>query len=371
MPVADSRANASHRRTVLLVEDDEQIAQGLCAVLEDAGYAIALASNGVEALDRLHAKTVDAIVLDLMLPVMDGWEFVSAQKANQMLAGIPVIVISADHSAKARAIRADRELKKPFAAQQLLAALDELLFALDRKALAARIEEAEDRFLCHLRRDPTSVVASRAQGDLRSLGFALQQLRLACRAAASPGEIGRLHRSVDLLLTSAPRVSTGRSERPLAPPPERWAWVELVRLVDDCVTHAQAGIGRRVNLVRAYGEVGRVWTDEHALRHACAGILACAVSSIRGQAPHQVVVSIERDADCVTVEVRDTGGGMWRTEGENQTALPASEHQPSLRECSELIEALGGSMHLESSVGHGSACRLRLPRAVQPRVVPS
>ena len=94
------------------------------------------------------------------------------------------------------------------------------------------------------------------------------------------------------------------------------------------------------------------------------GILSCAVASIRGSAGHsQVVVSVECDGDCAAIErCANTGGGMWRTEGETWTLLPASARQPCLRECGEIIEALGGSMHLESSVGHGSACRLRLPR---------
>ena len=209
MQVVDAQTrNASNKRTVLLVEDDEQVAAALCAVLEDAGYTIARASNGKDALDQLSSRSVDAIVLDLMLPIMDGWEFVSAQKASRVLAEIPVIVISADHSAKARAIRADRALKKPFAAEQLLVALDELLFALDRKTLAARIEEAEELLLRATWRAPAAVAASQTHPQLRGLGFELQQLRVACKLATSPEDVRGVDRAVALLLSSVESVSS-------------------------------------------------------------------------------------------------------------------------------------------------------------------
>lgn len=83
--------------TILVVEDDHDIAEAMIDVLVDEGYLVAHASNGREALDMLHEQLEPAvIVLDLMMPEMDGPQFRAAQLEEPALADIPVIVISAD-----------------------------------------------------------------------------------------------------------------------------------------------------------------------------------------------------------------------------------------------------------------------------------
>jgi len=99
---------------ILLVEDDRSIRVALQAILEDEGYAVTAADNGRQALERLRSSAApDLIVLDLRMPVMDGWEFRAAQKDDPKLARIPVLAISADGSAKAAAIDAQAYLRKP------------------------------------------------------------------------------------------------------------------------------------------------------------------------------------------------------------------------------------------------------------------
>jgi CheY-like chemotaxis protein len=88
-----------HRATatkVLLVDDDFGILDGLSDFLEREGFLVATASNGLDALNRLRfGLRVDAIVLDVMMPMMDGWDFRAAQLADPSLRDIPVVVISA------------------------------------------------------------------------------------------------------------------------------------------------------------------------------------------------------------------------------------------------------------------------------------
>ena len=91
------------RKRVLIVEDDELAREALAAFLQAEGYPVLEAANGLEALDRLQRDAVGAILLDLMMPVMDGWQFRAAQLRDAMLASIPVMVITADASAQARA----------------------------------------------------------------------------------------------------------------------------------------------------------------------------------------------------------------------------------------------------------------------------
>jgi CheY-like chemotaxis protein len=82
---------------VLVVEDDPDIRATICEALEDNGYATAGAGNGVEALAYLRsaAEKPCLILLDLMMPVMDGQTFRAEQRADPAFADIPVVVISA------------------------------------------------------------------------------------------------------------------------------------------------------------------------------------------------------------------------------------------------------------------------------------
>jgi CheY-like chemotaxis protein len=113
MPAADA---APHRCSVLVVDDDADTRELLRVALAADGYAVATASNGRDALDHLrsHAETC-IVVLDLLLPVMDGVQFRTAQLHDRSLAWIPVVVMSgavdADH--QARELGARRVLRKP------------------------------------------------------------------------------------------------------------------------------------------------------------------------------------------------------------------------------------------------------------------
>jgi two-component system chemotaxis response regulator CheY len=82
---------------VLLVDDEETI-RGLAADwLGDEGFAVDTAGNGAEALQRLEAHRPDVIVLDLMMPIMDGWAFAEACHRLTHPPEIPIIVVSAAH----------------------------------------------------------------------------------------------------------------------------------------------------------------------------------------------------------------------------------------------------------------------------------
>lgn len=81
---------------VLVVDDDPMIRDSLVDVLEDHGYEVSTAGNGEQALARLRSEPAPAaILLDLMMPVLDGRGFLEAQAADPHLAQIPVIVLSA------------------------------------------------------------------------------------------------------------------------------------------------------------------------------------------------------------------------------------------------------------------------------------
>ena len=106
---------------VLIVEDDQDLREMMAQLLTLEGFEAATVSNGREALEYLHrASTPNVILLDLMMPVMDGWEFRRQQQADPALAPVPVIVLSALDQARAAKIHAAAFLKKPLDFDRLL-----------------------------------------------------------------------------------------------------------------------------------------------------------------------------------------------------------------------------------------------------------
>ena len=105
---------------ILVVEDDEAIRGLLTEVLRDDGYDVREAANGAEALEYVRGHRPDLIVLDLMMPVMDGWTF--AERLREQRRKIPIIVISAANDVKrhARAVGAVDVIPKPFDIDSLL-----------------------------------------------------------------------------------------------------------------------------------------------------------------------------------------------------------------------------------------------------------
>jgi two-component system chemotaxis response regulator CheY len=114
-------------KTILVVDDDVEIREALTDVLEEEGYEVRSAANGVEALAMLRrylASPPSLIVLDLMMPQMNGWQFCEAQRADPALAPIPVLVISAAALELGRAsIAGNPRLRKPIELAHLLEAV--------------------------------------------------------------------------------------------------------------------------------------------------------------------------------------------------------------------------------------------------------
>jgi CheY-like chemotaxis protein len=112
---------------VLLVEDDLDIAEAILDVLMDEGYEVAHATNGLEALDLLRSEPQPAVILlDLMMPEMDGPQFRAAQLRDPRLSQIPVVVLSADRmiAEKAHALGVWGFVVKPLQPEQLVSVVE-------------------------------------------------------------------------------------------------------------------------------------------------------------------------------------------------------------------------------------------------------
>ena len=112
---------------VLVVDDDADIRDMIAQALELEGWRVVGAANGEEALRAARqGPRPDVILLDLMMPVMNGWEFMDAQREDAALATIPVVLISGDERLKEKAgkARVAGFLKKPMDLVELLAVVE-------------------------------------------------------------------------------------------------------------------------------------------------------------------------------------------------------------------------------------------------------
>jgi two-component system chemotaxis response regulator CheY len=109
------------QRPILVVDDDEIILSTLALFLADEGYAVVTAGNGQEALERAARQHLQLILLDMKMPVMDGWAFAAAYRERPG-PHAPIIVMTAARDARGRAaeIAADGCLAKPFDLDHLL-----------------------------------------------------------------------------------------------------------------------------------------------------------------------------------------------------------------------------------------------------------
>jgi CheY-like chemotaxis protein len=110
---------------ILVVDDDADIREVLSEVLTEAGHAVVTASNGLEGLEVLRrGRTPCLVLLDLMMPVMDGYVFIETQRRDPSLASIPVAVITAGRQIEHERLGNAELLPKPIRLPHLLSLIE-------------------------------------------------------------------------------------------------------------------------------------------------------------------------------------------------------------------------------------------------------
>jgi len=111
-------------KTVLLVDDDERIRRMLSFLFLARGFKVEEAENGADAFELLSKSTPDVIIVDFMMPVMDGFEFCNKIKDNEDYNSIPLIILSAlsadEYKIKIEALDIYRCFEKPFRSTDIL-----------------------------------------------------------------------------------------------------------------------------------------------------------------------------------------------------------------------------------------------------------
>lgn len=132
MPVSHASHVKSSKRgdgTILVVDDDPAIRQLTMTILLDSGFMVLEAQNGHDALACLQCSTVRLILLDLNMPVMNGWQFCEHRRQHDACALIPVLLVTAEAVAREAAaeLGAHAIVDKPFEPDRLLAAVHSAL----------------------------------------------------------------------------------------------------------------------------------------------------------------------------------------------------------------------------------------------------
>jgi CheY-like chemotaxis protein len=138
--VPDDRSEVAR---VLLVEDDDDIRIDLAELLEHEGFAVTCAAHGRDALSALHRRPrPHVILLDLMMPEMDGWAFRSRQLADESLAAIPVLLLTASGHDSVDELKPAGCVTKPIDLDRLCFELRRLASGQNHTPVSARDSDA-------------------------------------------------------------------------------------------------------------------------------------------------------------------------------------------------------------------------------------
>lgn len=116
---------------ILIVEDEPNIVESLSFILRRAGFEVDTVTDGAEALDRVRRKSLSVLILDIMLPGMNGFDVLKAIRSDQALAALPVVVLTAkgqaDDRRTAEALGASAFITKPFSNAEVVERVSHLV----------------------------------------------------------------------------------------------------------------------------------------------------------------------------------------------------------------------------------------------------
>ncbi len=363
---------------VLIVEDDRAIREPLSVLLRGEGYRVSLAENGQEALRKLRTEpSPDIIVLDLRMPVMDGWEFRAIQQQDPVLGLIPVVAISADGSAQAVTMSADAYLRKPLDPSDLLQTIEGILREQEWQAMSSRLEEAEH--LASLGR-VAAAVGHEINNPLAFVVLNLDQTLAELRALGGDA-LAEATAMLETCQTGLERIrrTVGNLQRLSRSDDEVRDSVDVAKALDQAIAMAWNQIRHRARFVTRIDEIPPIQGNVAALEQVFLNLLVNAVQAIpEGKAEqNEIRITAQASGDEVLVEIRDTGAGI-------APDLQARVFEPffttkaagigtglGLFISRQTVTDHGGRIEIESEVDKGTAFRVFLPATASPAEAPA
>ncbi len=367
-------------RAALVVEDDAAISDTLAEVLRVLGYEPSCCANGRDALERLRrGPRPDVILLDLRLPVMDGWEFRVEQRKDPDLASIPVVVLSADGAPKAAAIDADAYLTKPVDFDRLAGTVERVVLAHENRVLQTRLLEAERlRSLGILAAGVAHEINNPLSYAMLNIAFVLEKLTpLLAQDGVAFDDLARDAELRERLLECLMNAEHGMTRiraivRGLrlfsTPEVEPHAPVDVRDVLKATIPMLEPEIRARARFVTEYDDVPRVDANEARLGQVFLNLLLNAAQAVTGRVEdNEIRVRVRNAPPQVIVEVHDTGSGIPE-DIRGRIFEPFFTTKPvgvgtglGLSICHGIVRSLGGELTFETEDNRGSVFRVALP----------
>jgi signal transduction histidine kinase len=358
----------SNSDKILVVDDSPDNVFLIKTILEEEGYTVSSAENGASALAELEKSTYDLVLLDLMMPGMDGYEVTKRIRQNQSLPFIPILLITAHDSpnvAQGLDLGADDFIRKPVTVEELLARVRALL------RLKYSIEERDE--ISRQRED----FVSRLTHDLRTPLVAADRMLLLFQHGALGVLSPQMQEVIDIMVRSNSnllamvntllevyRFEAGRKTLAFQP-------VNLAQLLEEVAKElSPLAAEKRLSINQEFCEESstiQLIGDRLDLHRLFTNLIGNAIKFTDTGSITIRLMSPTAGDDYITVEVEDTGAGIPQ---EEQVTLFERFRQGSHKRSGSglglylsrrIVEAHQGSILVNSEVGRGSIFTVRLP----------
>ena len=320
-PSSAATARGEARR-ILIVEDDPATLETIANVLEAEGYEVSTATDGRAALDQLNQTIApDVILLDLRMPVMDGWSFRIAQRRSSTLAPIPVIAMSADGTSPAAAISADAFLKKPLDMPELLGTIERVVAESEHRRHAEHWSMVERMAslgqvaagVGHEINNPLAFVlmnVTLVRDELRDVLSAQVASPSSANAGIASADVRQLAGRLDESLIGLERIRgiVQNLQRLSKKPDQEREPLHLERILDESITLARSHL-YRARLTKRYQEVPLVVGSAGALGQVFLNLLINAAQALPDGDAKAGEISVTIGFDGVDVSVASHGYG--------------------------------------------------------------
>lgn len=373
------RGTTAHAQAPLIavIDDNADIVEAVTEMLGELQYRVTSYRDAALALDAMeHGEVPALIVLDLMMPRMDGWTFRVKQRASSKLRDVPIIVMSASGAPQAEAIDADAYLRKPLSMERLCSTIEQMLARAERRRLLAHGTELERlralgflaASIAHEINNPLTYISGNLDLALRDCQGLHRSSDLVTAARALEKKLGNARTGTNhVAQIVAGLLVFARSED------DSGKTADVTRSLDGAVRLAQAYASPRARLRWSPLELPPVIGQEGRLAQVFLNLIMNAAQAIEPGAPdsNSITIAARSDEHTVTVEIADTGGGIAPGDIERvfdaffTTKPPGQGTGIGLSFCKEVVEQAGGSIQIVSSKETGTTI------AVQLRVAPS
>lgn len=290
---------------LLIVDDVPDNLFLVRTILEEEGYEIVTSSNGQEALEIIETEPPDLVLLDVMMPVMDGYEVTRRMRAMKDLPFIPILLITAydrANAVKGLDLGADEFIRKPIEADELLARVRSLLRLKHSIAERDRIDRQRQDFVSRLTHDLRTplVAADRMLGLLQDgvLGEISPQI---CEALTIMGRSNRNLLEMVNKLLDVYRYESGSKTINLQP-------LDLKELLDQVVQELKPiAISKNLELIADLDGIGLVKVDRLELLRVFNNLIGNALKFTESGRVH---VSLKSDQSEAIIAIADTGAGV-------------------------------------------------------------